>query len=71
MSIEMCGALLSDFDWLPLEARIASRRKVAVDALSHSQRHGAQRSTLGRAAGFSAAINGDVLFSSAVAQTQA
>jgi uncharacterized damage-inducible protein DinB len=55
-----------DFDWLPPEARTVSRRKVAVHALFHSQRHWAQLATLVRAAGFPSGFKGDLLFSRAL-----
>ncbi len=44
-----------------------SRRKVAVHALFHSQRHWAQLATLVRAAGFPSGFKGDLLFSSGAA----
>ncbi len=52
-----------DMDWLPPEARAMSRRKVAVHALFHSQRHWAQLATLVRTAGFPSGFKGDLLFS--------
>jgi uncharacterized damage-inducible protein DinB len=55
-----------DVDWLPPEARTVSRRKVAVHALFHSQRHWAQLATLVRAAGFPSGFKGDLLFSRAL-----
>jgi uncharacterized damage-inducible protein DinB len=51
------------YDWLPPQARFASRRKVLGHALFHSQRHWAQLSTQLRVAGFSADFKGDLLFS--------
>ena len=58
--------LALDMDWLPPEARAISRRKVAVHALFHSQRHWAQLATLVRAAGFPSGFKGDLLFSHAL-----
>ena len=55
-----------DMDWLPPEARAVSRRKVAVHALFHSQRHWAQLATLVRAAGFPSGFKGDLFFSRAL-----
>ena len=55
-----------DMDWLPLEARTMSRRKVAAHALFHGQRHWAQLATLVRTAGFSSGFKGDLLFSPAL-----
>ena len=52
-----------EFDWVPLEARSVSRRKVAAHALFHSQRHWAQLATLVRQAGFPSGFRGDLLFS--------
>jgi uncharacterized damage-inducible protein DinB len=53
-------------DWVPPEARTVSRRKVAVHALFHSQRHWAQLATLVRNAGFPSGFKGDLLFSPAL-----
>lgn len=55
-----------DMDWVPPEARTVSRRKVAVHALFHSQRHWAQLATLVRNAGFPSGFKGDLLFSPAL-----
>jgi uncharacterized damage-inducible protein DinB len=55
-----------NFDWVPPEARTASRRKLAAHALFHSQRHWAQLATLVRNAGFPAKFRGDLLFSPAL-----
>jgi len=55
-----------DLNWLPPEARIFSRRKLAAHALFHSQRHWAQLATLVRAAGFPSGFKGDLLFSPAL-----
>jgi uncharacterized damage-inducible protein DinB len=55
-----------DMDWVPPEARTLSRRKVAVHALFHSQRHWAQLATLVRNAGFPSKFMGDLLFSHAL-----
>lgn len=55
-----------DLDWLPPEARTMSRRKVAVHALFHGQRHWAQLATLVRTAGFPSGFKGDLLFSRAL-----
>jgi uncharacterized damage-inducible protein DinB len=52
-----------DMDWVPPEKRTVSRRKVAVHALFHSQRHWAQLATLVRNAGFPSGFQGDLLFS--------
>lgn len=52
-----------DFEWVPPEARKVSRRKIALHALMHSQRHWAQLATLVRKAGFSSGFRGDLLFS--------
>jgi uncharacterized damage-inducible protein DinB len=54
------------FDWMPPEERTVSRRKIAVHALFHSQRHYAQLATLVRAAGFPSKFKGDLLFSPAL-----
>jgi len=56
-----------DYDWLPPQARVVSRRKVLAHTLFHSQRHWAQLATLVRAAGFPSGFKGDLLFSSALA----
>ena len=55
-----------DLNWLPPEARIFSRRKLAAHALFHSQRHWAQLATLVRVAGFPSGFKGDLLFSPAL-----
>jgi uncharacterized damage-inducible protein DinB len=55
-----------DLEWVPPEARTVSRRKVAVHALIHSQRHWAQLATLIRTAGFPSGHWGDLLFSRAL-----
>ncbi len=55
-----------DYDWLPPQARVVSRRKVLAHALFHSQRHWAQLATLVRTAGFPSGFKGDLLFSSAL-----
>ncbi|MGB8259072.1 MAG: hypothetical protein WCE75_01920 [Terracidiphilus sp.] len=55
-----------DFDWLPEEKRVVTRRKVAVHAMLHSQRHWAQMATFVRMGGASARFKGDLLFSSTV-----
>ncbi len=52
-----------EFDWIPVEARAVSRRKIALHALFHSQRHWAQLTTLLRQAGFPSGFRGDLLFS--------
>jgi uncharacterized damage-inducible protein DinB len=52
-----------DLDWVPQEQRSMSRRKVALHALFHSQRHWAQLATLVRSAGFPSEFKGDLLFS--------
>jgi uncharacterized damage-inducible protein DinB len=52
-----------EFDWVPVEARTVSRRKIALHALFHSQRHWAQLTTLIRQAGFPSGFRGDLLFS--------
>ncbi len=52
-----------EFDWVPVEARSVSRRKIAAHALFHSQRHWAQLTTLVRQAGFPSGFRGDLLFS--------
>lgn len=54
------------FDWIPPEKRHPSRRKAALHALLHSQRHYAQLATLVRVAGYPARFMGDLLFSFAV-----
>jgi len=54
-----------EYDWLPVHARTASRRKLTAHALFHSQRHWAQLTTLVREAGFPSQFKGDILFSSA------
>jgi uncharacterized damage-inducible protein DinB len=55
-----------DMDWVPPEMQTVSRRKVAVHALFHSQRHWAQLATLVRNAGFPSGFQGDLLFSPAL-----
>lgn len=55
-----------DFDWVPPEERTVSRRKIAVHALFHSQRHWAQLATLVRSAGCPSGFRGDLLFSSSL-----
>ena len=55
-----------EMDWVPVEMRAVTRRKVAVHALFHSQRHWAQLATLVRAAGFPSGFKGDLLFSPAL-----
>jgi uncharacterized damage-inducible protein DinB len=55
-----------DYDWLPPQARVVSRRKVLAHTLFHSQRHWAQLATLVRAAGFPSGFKGDLLLSSAL-----
>ena len=55
-----------DMDWVPPEVRTMSRRKVAVHALFHSQRHWAQLATLVRNAGFPSGFKGDLLLSHAL-----
>jgi uncharacterized damage-inducible protein DinB len=55
-----------DLSWVPQEARTMSRRKVALHALFHSQRHWAQLATLVRTAGFPSRFRGDLLFSPAL-----
>ncbi len=55
-----------EMDWVPPEMRTVSRRKVAVHALFHSQRHWAQLATLVRTAGFPSGFKGDLLFSPAL-----
>jgi uncharacterized damage-inducible protein DinB len=55
-----------DMDWVPPEARTVSRRKIALHALFHSERHWAQLATLVRAAGFPSGFKGDLLFSQAL-----
>jgi uncharacterized damage-inducible protein DinB len=55
-----------DVDWLPPEERSVSRRKIALHALFHSQRHYAQLATLVRSAGFPSKFRGDLLFSTAL-----
>ena len=52
-----------DFDWIPPEQRTVSRRKIALHALFHGQRHWAQLATLVRNAGFPSKFRGDLLFS--------
>jgi uncharacterized damage-inducible protein DinB len=60
------GSYELKFDWVPPEQRIVSRRKIAVHALLHSQRHWAQLATLVRNAGFPSRFQGDLLFSPAL-----
>jgi uncharacterized damage-inducible protein DinB len=55
--------LVLDLSWLPPEERSMSRRKVALHALFHSQRHWAQLATLARAAGYPTGFRGDLIFS--------
>jgi uncharacterized damage-inducible protein DinB len=55
-----------DVNWLPPEAQTVSRRKVAVHALFHGQRHWAQLATLVRTAGFPSGFKGDLLLSRAL-----
>jgi len=49
---EWSKSYVLEFDWVPVEARTVSRRKIAMHALFHSQRHWAQLTTLIRQAGF-------------------
>ncbi len=51
---------------LPEHARKASRRKLMLHMLFHSQRHWAQLATLVRSAGFPSGFHGDFLLSSAM-----
>jgi uncharacterized damage-inducible protein DinB len=55
-----------DLSWVTPEQRSMSRRKVALHALFHSQRHWAQLATLTRVAGYPTGFRGDLLFSSAL-----
>ena len=55
-----------DLAQVPPEMRTMSRRKIAVHALFHGQRHWAQLATLVRNAGFPSKFKGDLLFSSAL-----
>jgi uncharacterized damage-inducible protein DinB len=55
-----------DYEWLPPNARHASRRKLFAHALFHSQRHWAQLATLVRAAGLPSGFKGDLLFTAAL-----
>lgn len=55
-----------DMDWVPPEQQTVSRRKVALHALFHSQRHWAQLATLVRNAGPPSKFMGDLLFSPAL-----
>jgi uncharacterized damage-inducible protein DinB len=55
-----------NLDRLPIEQRTMSRRKVALHALFHSQRHWAQLATLVRTAGFPSGFKGDLLLSAAL-----
>lgn len=52
-----------ELNWVPVEKRSMTRRKVALHALFHSQRHWAQLATVVRAAGFPSGFKGDLLFS--------
>jgi uncharacterized damage-inducible protein DinB len=61
------GTYTLTFDWVPADKRNLSRRKIAVHALFHSQRHWAQLATLVRNAGFPSDFQGDLLFSPAMA----
>jgi uncharacterized damage-inducible protein DinB len=58
--------LTMNYDWLPSQARTASRRKLMAHALFHSQRHWAQLATLVRHAGFPSGFKGDLIFSAAL-----
>ena len=60
---EWSKSYVLEFDWVPVEARTVSRRKIAMHALFHSQRHWAQLTTLIRQAGFPSGFRGDLLFS--------
>jgi uncharacterized damage-inducible protein DinB len=55
-----------DLAWVPPDARTMSRRKIALHALLHGQRHWAQLATLIRKAGFPSGFRGDLLFSPAL-----
>ena len=57
-------SLALDYDWLPPNQQSATRRKAALHAMFHSQRHWAQMATLVRVGGASARFKGDLLFSS-------
>jgi uncharacterized damage-inducible protein DinB len=58
--------LTMNYDWLPPQARTATRRKLMAHALFHSQRHWAQLATVVRAAGFPSGFRGDLIFSQAL-----
>jgi uncharacterized damage-inducible protein DinB len=60
---EWSKSYVLEFDWVPVEARTVSRRKIAMHALFHSQRHWAQLTTLIRQRGFPSGFRGDLLFS--------
>jgi len=49
-------------DVIPPNLRNVPRRKIAANALIHSQRHWAQLATLVRSAGFPSDFQGDVIF---------
>jgi len=55
-----------EISWIPDEVKKQTRRKIAVHALLHSQRHWAQLATLVRHAGAPASFHGDILFSLAL-----
>ena len=59
--------LTLNYEWLPPQARVISRRKILAHTLFHSQRHWAQLATLVRVAGFPSGFQGDLLFSRALA----
>jgi uncharacterized damage-inducible protein DinB len=52
-----------NYDWLPPQARVFSRRKAMAHTLFHSHRHWAQLATLIRVAGFPSEFQGDLIFS--------
>jgi uncharacterized damage-inducible protein DinB len=78
MANSIVHKLLEDpsYDWnqivqldsplLPENARKASRRKLLLHMLFHSQRHWAQLATLVRSAGFPSGFRGDFLFTAAM-----
>ena len=53
-------------EWIPIEKRAITHRKMLGHALLHGQRHWAQLATLVRAAGFPSKFGGDLLFTSAL-----
>jgi len=53
-------------EWIPVDKRTITHRKMLGHALLHGQRHWAQLASLVRSAGFPSKFGGDLLFTSAL-----